>query len=137
MKNAVLLFLNLMFFNFVFLHNSFGKFILVEVDQKEIAMGKSRAGNIYLNTNIHFEKYVPVNLLLNHFCNYHFKLGLRESESCLKEEGIPDVCLSAFKTGKGWEECNRWVETNHATVSSSRARLEKCVPEKPTNSTNP
>ena len=64
--------------------------------------------------------------------NYHFKLGLRESENCLKEEGIPDVCLRAFKTGEGWDGCNRWLETNHATVNKSQARLEKCVTEKPT-----
>ena len=132
MKNAVFLLMNLMFFNFGFLQNSFGKFILVEVDQKENAMARSGAGNIYWNRDIYFEKYVPVNLLLIYFCNCRFKLGLRETESCLKEEGIPDVCLSAFKTGEGWEGCNRWLETNHAAVNRSQARLEKCMPEKPT-----
>ena len=69
MKNAVLLLLNLMFFNFGFLQNSFGKFILVEVDQKENAMAKSGAGNIYWNIDIHFEKFVPFNSLLIYFCN--------------------------------------------------------------------
>ena len=85
-----------------------------------------------MNLNNHFEKYKTVNLSLIYFYNYHFKLGLSETESCLKEEGIPDVCLRAFKTGEGWEGCNRWLETHHAAVNGSQARLEKCVPEKPT-----
>ena len=57
---------------------------------------------------------------------------MHESENCLKEEGIPDVCLSAFKTGESWEACNRWLETNHATVNRSQGRLKKCVTEKST-----
>ena len=48
MKNAVFLPLSLIFFNFGFLPNSSGKFILVEVDQKQDAIAKSGPGNIYL-----------------------------------------------------------------------------------------
>ena len=66
MKNAVLLLLNLMFFNFGFLQISVGKFILVEVDQKENAMAKSGTGNIYWNINNHLKKYAHVNLCLIH-----------------------------------------------------------------------
>ena len=126
MKTAVFLLLCLIFFNCGFLPNSSGKFILVEMDQKKDSIAKSGTGNIYLNINNHLKKYIHVNLWFFHFCNYRFKLGLRESENCLKEEGIPDVCLNSFKTGQGWDGCNRWLETNHATIDKSQARLKKC-----------
>ena len=130
MENAAFLLLNLMYFHSGFLPSSFGKFILVEVDQKEIVIAKSGAGNISRNIDILFEKYLPVDLLLIYFCNCRFKLGLRVSENCLKEEGVPDVCLSSFKTREGWEGCNKWIETNRAMVHRSQARFEKCVTEK-------
>ena len=47
-------------------------------------------------------------------------------EKCLKEEGIPDVCLSSFKTGEGYERCNRWLENNSDMVMNSEARIKKC-----------
>ena len=57
----------------------------------------------------------------------YFKLDLQEKEICLKEEGIPDVCLSFFKTGTGHETCNRWMEANRAKIKRSEAKLKKCV----------
>ena len=47
-------------------------------------------------------------------------------EKCVKEEGIPDVCLSSFKNGKGYERCNSWLENNSAMVMNSKARIQKC-----------
>ena len=47
-------------------------------------------------------------------------------EKCLKEEGIPEVCLSSFKTGEGYERCNRWLENNSDMVMNSEARIKNC-----------
>lgn len=62
MKNDVFLLLCLIFFNFGFLPNSSGKFILVEVDQKQDAIAKSGPGNIYLNIDNHLKKYIHFQL---------------------------------------------------------------------------
>ena len=133
MKNALFLLPILMFVNLGLFKKSFGKFMLVELDQQEEAIANSGAGNLHRSLNIHFEKYMHVNLWVIYSYNYRFKLGLSESEICLKEEGIPDVCLSSFKTGEGREECNRWFETNYAMVNGSQTRLKKCVTEKSTH----
>ena len=54
MKNAKFLLLILMFFNLGYFKKSFGKFMLVELDQKKDAIAKSGAGNIYWTLNILF-----------------------------------------------------------------------------------
>ena len=54
------------------------------------------------------------------------KLDLGEMEKCVKEEGIPEVCLSSFKNGKGNERCNSWLENNSAMAMNSEERIKKC-----------
>ena len=65
--------------------------------------------------------------------DYCFSIDLRGSEKCLKEEGMPDVCLNFFKTGEGSEKCNSWSKDNHTKVIRSEARLKKCVDKPTTN----
>ena len=48
-------------------------------------------------------------------------------EKCLKDEGIPEMCLNSFKNGEGYERCNSWLEKNHAIVTESEARMKKCT----------
>ena len=48
-------------------------------------------------------------------------------EKCLTGGGIPDVCLSAFKTGEGYEPCRNWLQKNHALVMKSETRIRKCI----------
>ena len=48
-------------------------------------------------------------------------------KKCLKEEGIPDICMNSFKNGEGYEGCNSWLEKNHAMVMKSEARMKKCT----------
>ena len=59
--------------------------------------------------------------------SYSVKLNLREVETCLKKEGIPDVCLSVFKTVYSNEGCNKWLDTNPGWVAITDARLKKCI----------
>ena len=56
MKNVEFFLLILMLFSLGFLKKSFGKFMLVELDQKEEAIVDSGYGNIYWNLDIYFEK---------------------------------------------------------------------------------
>ena len=73
-----------------------------------------------------FDLYTCQNISVYNLLDY-FKLDLQKKEICLKEEGIPDVCLSFFKTGTGHETCNRWMEANRAKIKRSEAKLKKCV----------
>ena len=62
-------------------------------------------------------------VISNHIC---CKSDSGEMENCLKEEGIPDVCLSSFKNGEGYERCNSWLENNSAMAMNSEATIKKC-----------
>ena len=64
-----------------------------------------------------------------HILSFSFKLVVRGKETCLKEEGIPDACLTYFKTGERNKRCTKWLGTNRAMVEKSETRLRKCVNE--------
>ena len=68
-----------------------------------------------------------------HILSFSFKLDVRGKETCLKEEGIPDECLSFFKTGESNEGCNEWLKTNLASVEMTETVLKKCVDKSDTN----
>ena len=55
------------------------------------------------------------------------ELEQRETEKCLKEEGLPHACLHFFKTGEGDEKCTEWLKTNQQMIMKSEARLKKCM----------
>ena len=126
MNNVLLLLISLAIINLNFLPNSFGRFILVEVDQKEVKRTKSGAGK-FEKQRIIIKKMIIDVLFLYFSYFYSFISNLREVEKCLKEEGIPDVCLGIFKTGNGTEECNEWIDTNPGLIEMTDARLKKCV----------
>ena len=48
-------------------------------------------------------------------------------ETCLREGGLADVCLTLFTTGKGLTRCQEWSKTNHEFLMTSKANLNKCV----------
>lgn len=129
--NVLPLCISLVLINFDSLPNSFGRFILVEVDQKEVTRAKLGAGRINKNKVYNFSEICD-HLQFFIRCSYSFKLDLREVEECLKEEGIPDVCLSVFKTGNSNERCNKWLDTNPGLVKMTDVRLKKCVSQSTT-----
>ena len=45
--------------------------------------------------------------------------------ACLKGEGIPDECLSFFKTTEGYEKCNEKLNENPALELETTS--EKCI----------
>ena len=54
-----------------------------------------------------------------------FKLDVQEKIACLKGEGIPEECLSFFKTTKGYEQCDEKLNENPALELETT--LEKCI----------
>ena len=71
MGNASFMLISLVLFNFVCLQNSFGRFILVEVDQKEATIDKSESGTI--KRTIHFarEENILFNIMMFNILSYY------------------------------------------------------------------
>ena len=124
--NVLPLCISLVLINFDSLPNSFGRFILVEVDQKEVTRAKLGAGKINKNKVYNFSEICDHLQFFIRY-SYSFKLDLREVEECLKEEGIPDVW-----TGNSNERCNKWLDTNPGLVDMTDARSKKCVSQSTT-----
>ena len=125
MNSALFLLINQIFFSFVFLHQSSGRFILIEVNKKKDTTTKLETGKsdttriIELMMILYFLYFVISNRISS-------KLDIGEMEKCLKEEGIPEVCLSSFKNGTGNERCNSWLENVSDMAMNSEARIKKC-----------
>ena len=54
-----------------------------------------------------------------------FKLEFQEKIACLKEEGIPDECLSFLNTGVGHEKCQE--KLNEQPAAEMKTASDKCI----------
>ena len=100
-----------------------GRYILVKLDQQALASPKLEDGKSII-LKLQYPKQVSS---LDNYCHIQccFKLDLQEKIACLKEEGIPDDCLSFLNTGIGHEKCQE--KLNEKPVAELETASNKCI----------
>ena len=114
MRYFSFLLLSVVMINIFYLQNFvIGRYILVKLDQQALASPKLEDGKS-ITLKLQYPKQVSS---LDTYCYIQccFKLDLQEKIACLKEEGIPDECLSFFNTGLGYDKCQEKLNEPHAS----------------------
>ena len=115
MNSALFLLINQIFFNFVFLHQSSGRFILIEVNKKKDTTTKLETSKSDTT------RIIELMMIFYFFYKVRNLIGILSSS--LKRVYI---LAERVKNGKGNERCNSWLENNSAMAMNSEARIKKC-----------
>ena len=124
MRYFLILLLSVVIINMFCLQNFvIGRCILVKLDQQALASPKLEDGKSII-LKLQYPKQVSS---LDNYCHIQccFKLDFQEKIACLKEEGIPDECLSFFNTGLGYDKCQE--KLNEPQASEVETASKNCI----------